>query len=39
MTSPVNVSGVMANARAITIDSVILFFTEFMAMVKNSLFL
>ena len=35
MTSPLKVSGVMINAGATTIDSVILFFTEFISMVKN----
>ena len=39
--SPLNVSGVMINARAATIDSVILlfFFMEFISMVKNNRFL
>ena len=36
MTSPLKVSGVMINAGATTIDSVILFFTEFISMVKNN---
>ena len=35
MASPLKVSGVMINAGATTIDSVILFFTEFISMVKN----
>ena len=39
MASPLKISGVMINARAITIDSVILFFTEFFSMVKNNHFL
>ena len=39
MTSPLKVSGVMINARAITIDNVILFFAEFISVVKNNRFL
>ena len=39
MTSPLKVSGVMINARAITIDNVILFFAEFISIVKNNRFL
>ena len=39
MTSTLKVSGVMINARAETIDSVILFFTEFISVVKNNRFL
>ena len=39
MTSPLKVSGIMINGKAITIDSVILFFPEFISMVENNRFL
>ena len=40
MKSPLKVSDVMINARAITVDSVMLFFfTEFISMVRNFHFL
>ena len=39
MTSPLKVSSIMINGKGITIDTVILFFPEFISMVKNNRFL